>query len=384
MYEEFYGFREKPFSLNPDPNYLFKSRKHTKGLTMLEYGLASEASIVILTGEVGSGKTTLTRKLLQRISHDLTMGVMTHTSRVTDNIFPWICHAFGLEHQGKDTVTLFEGLNNFLRAEHKANRRVALIVDEAQNLSIDDLDEIRMLSNINVDDNLFMQLVLVGQPELLEKLRLPELRQLAQRISVDYNLEALSGPETALYIRHRIKVAGGTTDLFNDRCCTLVHRESRGIPRLINIICDAALVYAFAGGGRDIDEVLLKTVIHDRVLGGILPIRKAAPKKSNGSSPRTEAASASGPTTLTLSELPTRLTRAQAVEYLGRRHGIPIKENTLYHRHMEDTGPPIVYFGRKPLYPVAGLDEWAEAAVSDQPSGAKDADTAPPPIAEAS
>jgi hypothetical protein len=241
-----------------------------------------------------------------------------------------------------------------------------------------------MLSNINVDDNLFMQLVLVGQPELLEKLRLPELRQLAQRISVDYNLEALSGPETALYIRHRIKVAGGTTDLFNDRCCTLVHRESRGIPRLINIICDAALVYAFAGGGRDIDEVLLKSVIHDRVLGGILPIRKAAPKKSNGSSPRTEAASASGPTTLTLSELPTRLTRAQAVEYLGRRHGIPIKENTLYHRHMEDTGPPIVYFGRKPLYPVAGLDEWAEAAVSDQPSGAKDADTAPPPIAEAS
>ena len=325
MYEEFYGFREKPFSLNPDPNYLFKSRKHTKGLTMLEYGLASEASIVILTGEVGSGKTTLTRKLLQRISHDLTMGVMTHTSRVTDNIFPWICHAFGLEHQGKDTVTLFEGLNNFLRAEHKANRRVALIVDEAQNLSIDDLDEIRMLSNINVDDNLFMQLVLVGQPELLEKLRLPELRQLAQRISVDYNLEALSGPETALYIRHRIKVAGGTTDLFNDRCCTLVHRESRGIPRLINIICDAALVYAFADGGRDIDEVLLKTVIHDRVLGGILPIRKAAPKKSNVSSPRTEAASASGPTTLTLSELPTRLTRPRRWNILAAAMAFPSK-----------------------------------------------------------
>ena len=369
MYEGFYGFREKPFSLNPDPAYLFKSRKHSMGLTMLEYGLASKASIVILTGEVGSGKTTLIRKLLQRVSSDLTVGLMTHTSRSKEDIFPWISLAFGLDYQGKETVSLFENLNEFLRNEHQASRRVVLIIDEAQNLSFDDLDEMRMLSNVNVDNDMFMQLVLVGQPELLQKLRQPELRQLAQRISVDYNLEPLSSQETALYIHHRIKVAGGGPDIFDERSCALVHRNSGGIPRLINIICDAALVYGFADDRRSIDEALINMVIRDRVLGGILPVGKSA----NGVpvSPAIRPAKAIEKGTLDLSELPARLTRSQAVEYLSRRHGIPIKESTLYRRRMEKTGPPIVYFGRKPLYPLEGLDKWAEAVLRPYPTGVK-------------
>ncbi len=368
MYEAFYGFREKPFSLNPDPAYLFKSRKHSMGLTMLEYGLSSEAGIIILTGEVGSGKTTLIRKLLQRVSSNQTVGLMTHISRQREDIFPWISLAFGLERQGRDTVSLFEDLGKFLRKEHQASRRVALIVDEAQNLSFDDLDEMRMLSNINVGKDLFLQLVLVGQPELLKKLQRPELRQLAQRVSVDYHLEPLNAQETTLYIHHRINVAGGDPDIFDARSCALVHRQSGGIPRLINVICDAALVYGFADERRSLDEELVKVVIHDRGLGAIAADGATRSQAS-------KSAKAVDRATLNLSELPDRLTRAQAAEYLSRRHGIPIKESTLYHRQTEKTGPRIEYFGRKPLYPVDGLDEWAAAVLRPYPKGISEART---------
>ena len=272
MYETFYGFREKPFSIIPDPSFLYFSSKHSTALALLEYGLMNQAGFNVITGEIGTGKTTLIRYLLSQIDRDVTVGLISNTHRSFGELLQWILFAFKLEHRGKDKVEMFQDFLEFLLQEYSHNRRTVLIVDEAQNMTPDTLEELRMLSNVNTDKDQVLQLILVGQAGLRETLRRPEMEQFAQRIAVDYHLASLEGEETRAYIRHRIKVAGGSDPLlFDDAACDVVFQYSHGVPRLINLLCDAALVYGFAEQRPRIEARIIEEVAQDKQKGGIFP-----------------------------------------------------------------------------------------------------------------
>jgi len=282
VYEAFYGFREKPFSIIPDPGFLYFSPKHSMALSLLEYGLMNQAGFNVITGEIGTGKTTLIRYLLGQMDRDVTVGLISNTHRAFGELLQWILFAFNLEHRGKEKVEMFQDFLGFLLKEYSQNRRTVLIVDEAQNMSADTLEELRMLSNVNADKDQVLQVVLVGQAELRDTLRRPDMQQFAQRIAVDYHLEPLNREETHTYIRHRIKVAGGTDALtFDDAACDAVFEHSHGVPRLTNLLCDTALVYGFAEQKLHIDAQLVHDVAHDKQKGGIFPIgkkKRAAPR----------------------------------------------------------------------------------------------------------
>lgn len=286
MYESFYGFQEKPFSIVPDPDFLFLSQKHRLALTMLEYGLLSQTSFTVITGEIGSGKTTLVRKLLQRINQDVTVGLIANTQFDTfEELFRWILFSFELEYRHKEKVELYHTFTDFLIKEYAENRRVALIIDEAQHLGPDMLEQLRMLSNVNADKYQLLQLILVGQPDLRDLLRRPELQQFAQRIAVDYHLESLDAEETGDYIRHRLCVAGGDPNLFASETYELIWRCTRGIPRLINVLCETALVYGFAEQEPHITKEMIKEVIRDKKTGLSLIDEKDESTPPNGPEP---------------------------------------------------------------------------------------------------
>lgn len=269
MYEQFYKLTEKPFTLLPDPSFLYLGKKHQMALTMLQYGLANNSGFSVITGEIGSGKTTLIRRLLDEMDDDISVGLISNTHQSFGDLLQWVLMAFGLAYKGKEKVECYEDFVNYVVQEYANSRRTVLIIDEAQNLSIDTLEELRMLSNINADKNQVLQLVLVGQPELRSTLMLPSLKQFAQRISVNYHLDALSAQETVAYIHHRMKIAGGEDEVFPERACSLVWYYSRGVPRVINTICDTALVYGFAEQNPIVDSNIIKDVVRDRKLGGI-------------------------------------------------------------------------------------------------------------------
>jgi general secretion pathway protein A len=274
MYETFYGFKEKPFSLLPDPAFLFLSKKHEAALTMLQYGLLNQAGFTVVTGEIGSGKTTLIRQLLEEVSNDITVGLVSNTHRTFGELLQWVLLAFGLEYRDKKKVELYQTLADFIVKEYSQNRRTVLIIDEAQNLDAEALEELRMLSNINADKNQILQLILVGQPGLRDTLKLPELHQFAQRIAVDYNLQPLNLEETWRYIRHRLTVAGGDPNLFDTKACAAVYYYASGTPRLINVLCDTALVFGFGEQKRKIDLDIVVRVAHEKQKGGIFPVRE--------------------------------------------------------------------------------------------------------------
>jgi type II secretory pathway predicted ATPase ExeA len=269
MYEAFYRFREKPFSLTPNPEFLFPSRHHQFAAMMLEYGIVNQAGFFLLTGEVGSGKTLLIRQLLSRIGADTTVGLISNTNRSLGRLLQWVSMAFELPYRGKDDAELYEQFAEFLIAEYAAGRRVLLIVDEAQNLDLLMLEELRVLSNVNADQHLVLQTLLVGQPELRKTLQRRDLRQFAQRIAVDYHLPALTVSETGEYVRHRLRVAGGDPNLIDDEAIALAYERSGGVPRLINQLCDLALVYGFAEQLVRIDVEIMAQVIADRSSGGL-------------------------------------------------------------------------------------------------------------------
>ncbi len=282
MYESFYGLNEKPFSLLPDPGFLFLSEKHRMALTMLQYGLLNQAGFTVITGEIGSGKTTLIRQVLSEVEHDVTVGLVSNTHRTFGELLQWVLLAFNLEYRDKKKVELYQTLANFIVKEYSQNRRTVLIIDEAQNLDAEALEELRMLSNINADKNQILQLILVGQPSLRDTLRLPELHQFAQRIAVDYDLKPLTLEETWQYIRHRLKVAGGDPNLFDTRACAAVYYYTGGVPRLINVMCDTALVCAFAEQKRKIDVDVIYEVVREKKKGGIFPIIDKKPGIDSG------------------------------------------------------------------------------------------------------
>jgi len=269
MYEKFFGLRAPPFSLLPDPTYLFQSRKHAMALSMLEYAVHNRLSLSVISGEVGAGKTTLVRQLMNNLNDSCTVGLISNTHRTFGNLMQWVALAYGLPFKGKEKVELYQDFVDFLCAEYAAGRRTLLIVDEAQNLDAENLEELRLLTNVNADDHLVLQLLLVGQPELHDILKRHELRQLAQRISVFAKLEALDEKETAAYIRHRMEVVGGDPNIFHKNALRLIYWNSGCIPRVINTLCELALVYAYADGKTEIDAMLIADIARDRVDTGL-------------------------------------------------------------------------------------------------------------------
>lgn len=269
MYKKFYGLNEKPFSLIPDPTFLYMTKGHTMAFNMLEYSLTNDsAGICVISGEIGSGKTTLIRRLLGTIEQDFTTGLITNTSSEFGNLLQWVSMAFSLDYKNKEPIELYDNFINFTIEQYASGKRTVLIIDEAQNLSYKALEELRMLSNINADKYQVFQLILVGQPELREMLNVERLKQLHQRITVSYHLKELNQQDSCTYIRHRLKTAGGDPELFSDAACRAVWAYSKGIPRVINTLCDTALVYAFAEQKEKVDIHLISEVIADRNASG--------------------------------------------------------------------------------------------------------------------
>lgn len=267
MYESFYRLREKPFSIVSDPSVLYLSDHHQRALTYLEYGLMENAGYILLTGAVGTGKTTLVRYVLENLAGDMEVAVVFNTNLSAKEFIDFILQSYNLEQSGDSKRESIELFNRFLTAKHAENRKVLLIIDEAQNLSDDVLEEVRLLSNLQIDNELLLHVMLVGQPELKKRLRQPTHIPLSQRIAVNFFLAPLSKNEVQDYISFRIEKVGGRPDLFEPDAVALIYRESDGIPRTINLLCDAALVYGFGYDLETINASVIEQVIKDR--GGL-------------------------------------------------------------------------------------------------------------------
>jgi type II secretory pathway predicted ATPase ExeA len=281
MYRQHFGLKDKPFSLIPDPRFLHFSDKHKTAYSMLEYGLHEQSGITVITGEVGSGKTTLIRHLLSTIDQtDLTIGLINNTHESLGDLTQWVALAFNLDHSNKDKVTLFREIQDYLIGEWGKGKRAVLIVDEAQNMGMQTLEELRLYTNINADGEQFLQIILVGQPELREILQRPELAQIAQRVSVEYHIEALSWQDTANYIRHRMSTAAiegnekTASRTFDSVAMAIIFYFSGGVPRLINTLCDFALVHAYAQGLNTVNQAVAIEVVKGRSIGGVNRFRK--------------------------------------------------------------------------------------------------------------
>ena len=270
MYEAYYGLKEKPFSIQPDPDFLFMSKRHRLAYTLLEYGIQNRVGFSVICGDIGCGKTTLVRKLLGALDESVTVGLVYNTHEDIADLLEWIMLAFGQPYKASTQVERYDRFQQFLLAEYAARRRVVLVVDEAQNLRPAALESLRMLSNINADKDQLLQVVLVGQPQLQDLLNRPELHQFTQRVGVDFYIPPLDPAEVAQYIKHRLKVAGRERDLFTGDAVALIARASKGVPRSINILCDLVLVYAFSAEAEIVGPELVEEVLHDRKEFGIV------------------------------------------------------------------------------------------------------------------
>lgn len=276
MYEKFYKLQEKPFSLAPDPAFLYLAKRHRHALTMLEYVLSEASGFALITGEVGCGKTTVVRHFLDNIDRKLNVALITNTHPGMGPLLPWVVESLGLEPGQLSPSELYRRFARHAKAEFDDGQRIVLVIDEAQNLGAGGLEELRVLSNMNSGREMVLQTILIGQPELRETLRLQSLRQFAQRIAIDHHLDALPADETGNYIRHRVAVAGGPEELFASNVIPVIHDCTGGIPRLINMICDTALVYGFSDQRARIEVDLVEQAIRDRAAGGLLPLRVVA------------------------------------------------------------------------------------------------------------
>lgn len=277
MYERFYNLRERPFALSPDPAYLYLSRVHGEALDAIRYGVESRAGFIVVTGEIGSGKTTLLQTLLQRLDDRTVVARVVNTTLDPRELLETIMLDFGLDTTGKSKPALLRDLGQFLVQQRTEGRRPLLVIDEAQNLSAQALEEVRLLSNLETEKSKLLQILLAGQPNLRDAIASPELEQFRQRVAVSYHLTALDASETAAYINYRLeRAAAGVPPRFPPDAAALVYRRSRGVPRIINVICDAALVFGYAEERREIDVALIQDVLVELETTGILPEEHAA------------------------------------------------------------------------------------------------------------
>ncbi|MBF0258992.1 MAG: AAA family ATPase [Desulfamplus sp.] len=267
MYTKFYGLKAKPFRLVPNPAYIYLSSRHQNALTYLEYGLTENVGFIMLTGDIGMGKTTLVRHILNNIEAetDVEVAVIFNTIVFSSDLLKMILGEFEIEYDPDiNKADALELLYKHLIACYSKGKKVLLIIDEAQNLTNEVLEEIRMLSNLQTDDEMLLQIMIVGQPELKEKLRSRTLHQFAQRIAVSYHLAPMDAQDTLNYISHRLKIAGCSADLFSNEAIDMITKASSGIPRVINLLCDACLVYGFADEVNPVSAAIVEQVLADK------------------------------------------------------------------------------------------------------------------------
>jgi len=269
MYKEFYGLKANPFNVNPDPRYLFLTQHTEEALACLTYGVQSRKGFVLLTGEVGTGKTTLINKLMEWLREQKMPTAFVFNSRLNvPQFLDYMMSDFGVPCESKEKSQILLRLYNWLLERYRAGESAVLIVDEAQNLSEELLEEIRMLTNLETSTEKLLQIVLVGQPELEEKLKRPQLRQLKQRLTLRAKTHALTLEETQAYVRQRLRIAGTGQEIFEAEALAAVHRYAQGIPRVINVVCEHCLVSGFVDHQRTIGSDVVEAVALDFELGG--------------------------------------------------------------------------------------------------------------------
>ncbi|MEW6214647.1 MAG: XrtA/PEP-CTERM system-associated ATPase [Nitrospirota bacterium] len=266
MYTSFFGFKCKPFQLTPDPEFLFMGRCHKRALTYLNYGITENSGFILITGEIGTGKTTIIRSMIKSLKEDIKLARINNTLVTSEQLISMINEDFGLDTRNKDKTRILSELTDFLINQYAQGGRSMIIIDEAQNLSPELLEEIRLLSNLETDKSKLLQIILVGQPELNITLSRPELEQLRQRITINTYISPLSREETEAYIKHRLRVAGNEDGVrFEDGVIDAVYDFSKGIPRLINMLCDFALLASFVDERKTIDMDLIREIMSDLV-----------------------------------------------------------------------------------------------------------------------
>lgn len=269
-YLDHFGLAQRPFTLTPDPAFLVWLADHRGAHAMLDYGLAARAPITLLTGEIGAGKTTLLHHLIDTLDPSITTGLISNARPGVNDILRRVCAALGVTlPPGSDSADQFAAIQDFLLGEHRAGRSVLLIIDEAQNLTRDALEDLRMLTNINAGRDEVLQLLLSGQPELRATVRRPDLVQFAQRVAASYHLPRLDLAATAEYIATRLRIAGGQPGVFSRQAAAAVHAATAGTPRLINQLCDLSLTYAFAQRQQMVTRATVERVLADGVFFGI-------------------------------------------------------------------------------------------------------------------
>ena len=263
MYNKFFGLRRAPFSIAPDPRYLFMSERHREALAHLLYGVGGGGGFVLLTGEIGAGKTTVCRCFLEQVPRNCNVAYLFNPKQTAEELLGSICDEFRIpaERPGPGAPTVkahVDALNQFLLRTHAVGQNNVLIIDEAQSLSADVLEQLRLLTNLETTQRKLLQIILIGQPELRDMLARPELEQLAQRVIARYHLEALTSGETAQYIHHRLTVAGLTRAVpFDAAAIQRIHDLSRGVPRRINLLCDRALLGGYATGQASVSLAIV-------------------------------------------------------------------------------------------------------------------------------
>lgn len=270
MYETFYNLNEAPFSIQPDPEFLYFGRRHAYAYAMMEHCIRDKSNFIVISGEIGCGKTTLVRHFLNNWDSNLTIGLVNNTSRDIVDFLEWIMLAFGLPYEGYSREELAEIFNRFLIKKNGLGKSVLLIVDEAQNLNHDALESLRVLLNINADKFQFLQIMLIGQPELKSMLSQLEISQFSKRIAVNFHVTPFEATEVQKYIHHRLKFAGRESPLFTADACAKIAKLSKGIPRRINVLCNAVLMHGFYADAEQIDVDLIEEVLREKAEFGAL------------------------------------------------------------------------------------------------------------------